>query len=1532
MTCQRVKIVRGLQALVTLIQQPISSLCPQVIGLLQLFLQNDELWDAALEAWGGFTRVIDEQALNQQFIQVAVTLLEIEPKCNDIQRTTMIGIFEYLVFEHIDHIDSIYLKLIQVPDTAEWNHLRMALQSKVEGISPLDQLKHLVDQLRHENASVILYSLKKIDRILLNNELAFQMNLLDDTSDPIFKHLIQNLFTICTKYHHLNNEITSICCKCIGTLGAPDPSRVNVQFHSNETYGADLDLSTFGGILRFACLMIQNHFVPIFQATQDSNTQNVLAYSIQEVLGCVGFTSNIVENAQSLQNSKPKDKSDNSALLARYWLQLSKLTTNVIQPLVGAKYQVSAIENKPLNYPIYPKSKGFRVWLQSFVLDLIPKIGNPNVRNIFTACKHIISYGDMNLTQIYLPHIFVNVIISDNSIHYDDILKEFIAILSDSNAEEQHQLCLQTIFNLVDHLYQFIRHYRVKISKIKIRNTASSGQSLLTQFQFELGRVERLVNDIPQSLMAEASIRCQAYARALLHFEQHIRSEMRYKSNEEMQLMYGQLQKIYAHLEDSDAIEGLIIKLNNPTLEQQIIQHEVGGRWTAAQSCYEVLLQQSPEETAYQFGMLNCLQNMGHYGIKELLNVLESLITYASGIMERHPSKIADTIPFTIAASWRLGEWKQLKEYLGRDSKYSFESALGKLLLSIYEKNDLQFDQILLETREKLNSSIAAASMESYKRSYDTVLQLSMLSEIEQFYSKIVKKPMCSKADISKVMELWQARLNSTVSSFKVREPILNLRRILLSIKTEFTTEVEGELIHSLTEQKGKLWIQSAKESRKSEYFQTSFSSILQALEMSKNLAKVEHAKYLWARNEHYQAMLELKALLKCDFRNIKTIASTSSDIHLVELNELQISKAKLKLAAWLESTNGLHSSNIIAAYIQINRETPNWEKGNFYLGRFYNRFYEKEKQPSTDSSSNQVSSYNIPNLSYLIVKQYGKSLLYGTKYLYQSLPRMLTVWLDLGMVEEEKTVEKLTQTNAVMRKFVSRLPAYQFLTAMPQLISRICHPNPEVQEILESIIVSVLCVYPQQTLWHLMAVAKSTVKSRVRRIASIFSKVKSDPTFRQLDPQLVSKIQYAEAFVDQLLNLCNFPSGKDVSMLSMSRDFRKLQKMAALGNGMIVPLQSSLTVTLPTGSYSASSHKPFANDLPRIIGFKDEIEIVTSLQRPKKITMIGSNGHNYIFLCKPEDDLRKDSRLMEFNSIVNRLLKKDSEGRKRKLHIRTYAVVPLNEKCGLIQWVLGTSGFRNILIKYYKSRGIYTSHQVIKEALAKTSPSKVEIFTNVILPKYKFFILNETRHPPIFQNWFLESFPEPTKWLASRSAYTSTTATMSMVGYVVGLGDRHGENILFDELTGECLHVDLNCLFEKGLEFEIPERVPFRLTHNMVDAFGISGIEGSFRKSCEVSLRVLRANRELLMSVLETFLHDPLCEWSKSKNHKNEETEVQNPKAIKSLAVIDRKLQGCIVTARLPLSVEGQVDELICQATNPENLCQMYIGWAPYL
>jgi len=70
------------------------------------------------------------------------------------------------------------------------------------------------------------------------------------------------------------------------------------------------------------------------------------------------------------------------------------------------------------------------------------------------------------------------------------------------------------------------------------------------------------------------------------------------------------------------------------------------------------------------------------------------------------------------------------------------------------------------------------------------------------------------------------------------------------------------------------------------------------------------------------------------------------------------------------------------------------------------------------------------------------------------------------------------------------------------------------------------------------------------------------------------------------------------------------------------------------------------------------------SLQRPRRITLRGSDGKEYLFMCKPKDDLRKDFRLMEFNDIVNKYLQNDPESRQRRLYIRTYVRLASDTFC----------------------------------------------------------------------------------------------------------------------------------------------------------------------------------------------------------------------------------------------------------------------------
>ena len=72
--------------------------------------------------------------------------------------------------------------------------------------------------------------------------------------------------------------------------------------------------------------------------------------------------------------------------------------------------------------------------------------------------------------------------------------------------------------------------------------------------------------------------------------------------------------------------------------------------------------------------------------------------------------------------------------------------------------------------------------------------------------------------------------------------------------------------------------------------------------------------------------------------------------------------------------------------------------------------------------------------------------------------------------------------------------------------------------------------------------------------------------------------------------------------------------------------------------------------------------------------------------------------------------------------------------------------------------------------------------------------------------------------------------------------------------------------IFDKGLNLPRPEAVPFRLTPNMLDAFGPTGADGIFKSGMESSLDILRKNRDTLLSVLEPFIKDPVIDWKKQR------------------------------------------------------------------
>lgn len=81
-------------------------------------------------------------------------------------------------------------------------------------------------------------------------------------------------------------------------------------------------------------------------------------------------------------------------------------------------------------------------------------------------------------------------------------------------------------------------------------------------------------------------------------------------------------------------------------------------------------------------------------------------------------------------------------------------------------------------------------------------------------------------------------------------------------------------------------------------------------------------------------------------------------------------------------------------------------------------------------------------------------------------------------------------------------------------------------------------------------------------------------------------------------------------------------------------------------------------------------------------------------------------------------------------------------------------------------------------------------------------------------------------QWWGMHRRYTSSLALSSIASYLLGIGDRHLNNILLVQGSGQIVHVDSSVCFDQGTSLRVPEVVPFRLTQMLVAALGPLGAQ----------------------------------------------------------------------------------------------------------
>jgi serine/threonine-protein kinase ATR len=291
----------------------------------------------------------------------------------------------------------------------------------------------------------------------------------------------------------------------------------------------------------------------------------------------------------------------------------------------------------------------------------------------------------------------------------------------------------------------------------------------------------------------------------------------------------------------------------------------------------------------------------------------------------------------------------------------------------------------------------------SIRQCHHFLVQLHALSELQSVSEVLHER----NVDITALTKTLESRLNLMGTYSVDKQYILSVRRAVLQLSGRDMSE---EIMSA--------WLSSAKLARKDDNLQQAYNAVHHATLLNPALATIEHAKLLWHEGQHKNAIRNLKGAISKGILEIGTegppgsrsATSTSANSivsgghNVQQPQNLRVAKAKLLLARWLEASGQTPSEALLDTYKDASAWFSKWEKAFYYLGRHYNKLYEAQKALHPLKQSDEFLHGEHAKL---IVQNYLRALSCGVKYIFQTMPRLLTVWLDLGDRAQEKLESK---------------------------------------------------------------------------------------------------------------------------------------------------------------------------------------------------------------------------------------------------------------------------------------------------------------------------------------------------------------------------------------------------------------------------------------------------------------------------------------------------------------------------------------------
>eukprot|EP00878_Enallax_costatus_P008272 GHUV01008648.1.p1 GENE.GHUV01008648.1~~GHUV01008648.1.p1 ORF type:complete len:2405 (+),score=620.50 GHUV01008648.1:939-7217(+) len=675
--------------------------------------------------------------------------------------------------------------------------------------------------------------------------------------------------------------------------------------------------------------------------------------------------------------------------------------------------------------------------------------------------------------------------------------------------------------------------------------------------------------------------------------------------------------------------------------------------------------------------------------------------------------------------------------------------------------------------RDLMSTELAALVGESYERAYTDMVRVQQLTELEEVigYKEALARsslePVVSDEKVRFIKGLWRKRLSGVQRNVEVWQSLFSVRSLVVPMHEDVDA-----------------WLKFASLCRKSARPRQAARMLVQLLGYDPQAitrpgqpgfgagsgapsVMLAYCKHMWATGQRNDALARLRELVeevrsipaeppapfvKPDLSNLTAIEPAGSLSHLAAKRFRERPRPslharcflRLGLFQWHLQDGSLANEGQLNSCMELMRAATeygaNWPKAWHHWALFNCGVLEALHKRGEAAAAGQYVAPAVTGFFRSVALGQAAGDRTGN---LQDILRLLTLWFTWGSAPD---------VEAALQEGFGLVSIDTWLVVIPQIIARIHTNNPQVRNLIHSLLVRIGRHHPQALMYPLLVAAKSQSPSRRQAAFNVIDVVRTHSATLVEQATLVSteliriailwhemwhealeeasRLYFGESNVEAMLNVLlplhelmekTGPStlkeiafvqayGRELSeayeWLSKFRVSRKeaelhqawdlyyhvfkrinkqLHSMTTLELQYVAPAlvrAQGMELAVP-GTYIAGE------PLVTIAAFAPQLQVISSKQRPRKLTIHGGDGAEYMFLLKGHEDLRQDERVMQLFGLVNNMLGAERSTAERDLSIARYAVIPLSPNSGLIGWVPNCDTLHALIREYRDSRKI---------------------------------------------------------------------------------------------------------------------------------------------------------------------------------------------------------------------------------------------------